>query len=66
VERDSISLLGTWVLGSVLPGLPQRRLQTLIAALHCSYTQLLPEWLQHMAVEAIQKETEELKWALHR
>jgi len=44
----------------------QRRLQTLIAALHCSYPQLLPGWLQHMAVEAIQKEAEELKWALHR
>jgi hypothetical protein len=44
----------------------QRRLQTLIAALHCSYPQLLPAWLQSMSTEAIQKEAEELKWALHR
>jgi hypothetical protein len=44
----------------------QRRLQTLIAALHCSYPQLLPEWLQGMSTEAIQKEAEALKWALHR
>ena len=27
----------------------QRRLQTLIAALHCSYPQLLPEWLRSMS-----------------
>ena len=44
----------------------QRRLQTLIAALHCSYPQLLPTWLRSMRTEAIQKEAEELKWALHR
>jgi ATPase family associated with various cellular activities (AAA) len=44
----------------------QRRLQTLIAALHCSYPQLLPEWLRHMEAAAIQKEAEELKWLLHR
>jgi ATPase family associated with various cellular activities (AAA) len=44
----------------------QRRLQTLIAALHCSYPQLLPKWLRSMRIEAIQKEAEELKWALGR
>jgi ATPase family associated with various cellular activities (AAA) len=44
----------------------QRRLQTLIAALHCSYPQLLPEWLRSMSTEAIQKEAEALKWALHQ
>jgi SpoVK/Ycf46/Vps4 family AAA+-type ATPase len=44
----------------------QRRLQTLIAALHCSYPQLLPEWLRSMRTDAIQKEAEELKWTLHR
>jgi hypothetical protein len=44
----------------------QRRLQTLIAALHCSYPQLLSEWLRSMRTEAIQKEVEELKWTLHR
>jgi SpoVK/Ycf46/Vps4 family AAA+-type ATPase len=44
----------------------QRRLQTLIAALHCSYPQLLPEWLRSMRTEAIQKEAEELRWTLGR
>jgi SpoVK/Ycf46/Vps4 family AAA+-type ATPase len=44
----------------------QRRLQTLIAALHCSYPQLLPECLRTMSADAIQKEAEALKWALHR
>jgi SpoVK/Ycf46/Vps4 family AAA+-type ATPase len=44
----------------------QRRLQTLIAALHCSYPQLLPEWLRTMSADAIQQEAEGLKWALHR
>jgi hypothetical protein len=40
--------------------------QTLIAALHCFYLQLLPKWLRSMTTEAVQKEAEELKWALHR
>jgi hypothetical protein len=40
--------------------------QTLIAALHCFYPQLLPKWLRSMTTEAVQKEAEELKWALHR
>jgi ATPase family associated with various cellular activities (AAA) len=44
----------------------QRRLQTLIAALHCSYPQLLPTWLHRLDTEAIQREVEGLKWALHR
>jgi SpoVK/Ycf46/Vps4 family AAA+-type ATPase len=44
----------------------QRRLQTLIAALHCSYSQLLPLWLRNMEGEAIQKEVEQLKWMLQR
>jgi len=30
--------------------------QTLIAALHCFYPQLLPEWLRSMTTEAVQKE----------
>src|SRR5262245_35044490 len=44
----------------------QRRLQTLIAALHCSYPQLLPLWLRNMEGETIQKEVEQLKWMLQR
>ncbi|HEX9870894.1 MAG TPA: hypothetical protein VGC99_20330 [Candidatus Tectomicrobia bacterium] len=52
--------------GRSCPIVQQRRLQTLIAALHCSYPQLLPGWLRSMSTEAIQKESEELKWALHR
>ena len=44
----------------------QRRLQTLIAALHCSYPQLLPLWLRNMEGKAIQKEVEQLKGMLQR
>jgi hypothetical protein len=35
--------------------------QTLVAALHCSWPQLLSEWLRSTRTEAIQKEAEELK-----
>ena len=41
-------------------------MQMLISALHCLYPQLLPECLRSMNTEAVQKEAEELKWALHR
>jgi hypothetical protein len=44
----------------------QRRLQTLIASLHCSYPQLLPLGLRAVASETIQKEVEQLKWMLQR
>jgi hypothetical protein len=62
--KPVLAVLQIWQASTAI--VQQRRLQTLIAALHCSYPQLLPEWLQHMAAEAIQKEAEELKWALHR
>jgi len=62
--KPVLEVLQIWQASTAI--VQQRRLQTLLAALHCSYPQLLPEWLRHMAVEAIQKETEELKWALHR
>jgi ATPase family associated with various cellular activities (AAA) len=42
----------------------QRRLQTLIAALHCSYPKLLPKWLREAAPEAIQAEIDALKVTL--
>ena len=42
----------------------QRRLQTLIAAQHCSYPKLLPSWLAALAPEALQAEIELLKRAL--
>jgi hypothetical protein len=44
----------------------QRRFQSLIAAQHCTYPQLLPERIAAMEPAAIQKEVEQLKWALHR
>jgi hypothetical protein len=59
-----LAVLQIWQASTAI--VQQRRLQTLIAALHCSYPQLLPEWLQHLTAEAIQKEAEELKWVLHR
>jgi AAA+ superfamily predicted ATPase len=42
----------------------QRRLQTLIASQHCSYPQLLPDWLKNADPEAVQREIEGLKVAL--
>lgn len=41
--------------------LRQRRLQTLIAAQHCSYPELLPDSLREVTPELIQRETEFLK-----
>jgi hypothetical protein len=62
--KPVLAVLQIWQASTAI--VQQRRLQTLIAALHCSYPQLLPEWLQHMTAEAIQKEAEGLKRALHR
>jgi len=63
-RKSVIEVLQIWQASTAI--VQQRRLQTLIAALHCSYPQLLPEWLRSMSAEAIQKEAEALKWALHR
>jgi hypothetical protein len=62
--KPVLEVLQIWQASTAI--VQQRRLQTLLAALHCSYPQLLPEWLQPMTAEAIQKEAEALKWALHR
>jgi hypothetical protein len=62
--KPVLEVLQNWQASTAI--VQQRRLQMLIAALHCSYPHLLPEWLQNMSTEAIQKEAEELKWALHR
>ncbi len=62
--KSVLEVLQIWQASTAI--VQQRRLQTLIAALHCSYPQLLPECLRTMSAEAIQKEAEELKWALHR
>ncbi|HSF31625.1 MAG TPA: ATP-binding protein [Candidatus Tectomicrobia bacterium] len=63
-RKPVLEVLQIWQASAAI--VQQRRLQTLIAALHCSYPQLIPEWLRNMDPEAIQKEAEELKWALHR
>jgi hypothetical protein len=62
--KSVLEVLQIWQASTAI--MQQRRLQTLIAALHCSYPQLLPAWLRNTRTEAIQKEAEELKWALHR
>jgi hypothetical protein len=62
--KSVLEVLQIWQASTAI--VQQRRLQTLIAALHCSYPQLLPVWLRSMRTDAIQKEAEELKWALHR
>jgi ATPase family associated with various cellular activities (AAA) len=63
-DKPVLEVLQNWQASTAI--VQQRRLQMLIAALHCSYPHLLPEWLRNMSAEAIQKEAEELKWALHR
>ncbi len=63
-EKSVLAVLQIWQASTAI--VQQRRLQTLIAALHCSYPQLLPECLQTMSAEAIQKAAAELKWTLHR
>ena len=62
--KSVLEVLQIWQASTAI--VQQRRLQTLIAALHCSYPQLLPEWLRSLRTEAIQKEAEALKWALHQ
>jgi hypothetical protein len=62
--KSVLEVLQIWQASTAI--VQQRRLQTLIAALHCSYPQLLPAWLRSMTTESIQKEAEELKWTLHR
>jgi hypothetical protein len=62
--KPVLEVLQIWQASTAI--VQQRRLQTLIAALHCSYPQLLPEWLRTMSADAIQKEAEALTWALHR
>jgi hypothetical protein len=63
-DKSVLEVLQIWQASTAI--VQQRRLQTLIAALHCSYPQLLPGWLRSMTTEAIQKEAEALKWALHQ
>jgi len=63
-SKPVLEVLQIWQASTAI--VQQRRLQTLIAALHCSYPQLLPEWLRNTSAEAIQKEAQELQWALHR
>jgi hypothetical protein len=62
--KPVLEVLQIWQASTAI--VQQRRLQTLIAALHCSYPQLVPAWLHSLSPEAIQKEAEALKWALHR
>jgi hypothetical protein len=62
--KPVLEVLHIWQASTAI--VQQRRLQTLIAALPCSYPQLLPAWLRHMSSEAIQQEVEGLHWGLHR
>lgn len=44
----------------------QRLFQSLIAAQHCSYPQLLPEALRSMGIDEIRSQIEKLRWAVQR
>lgn len=63
-SKPVLEVLQIWQASTAI--VQQRRLQTLIAALHCSYPQLLPEGLRNMRAEALQQEVEALQWSLQR
>jgi len=67
-KRDSsvavLEVLSRWRAGMSIQ--KERMLQELIASLHCSYPELLPEHLQKLASVEISKKVEELKWELKR
>ncbi len=44
----------------------ERELQTLIAALHCSYPRLLPQRIKDMSEKEIVERVEKIKWMLQR
>jgi hypothetical protein len=60
--KPVLDVLQVWQASTAI--VRQRRLQTLIAAQHCSYPQLLPAWLRALDADAIQREIEGLKVAL--
>lgn len=62
--KPVLEVLDLWQASTAI--VQQRRLQTLIAALHCSYPQLLPAWLRNLEAAAIHQEIETLQWAVHR
>lgn len=59
--RPVLEVLELWQASTAI--VQQRRLQTLIAALHCSYPQLLPAWLRTLDAAAIQQEIGALQWS---
>lgn len=61
-EKGVLDVLQIWQASTSI--VQQRRLQTLIAAQHCSYPQLLPPWLRAMEPAAVHGEIEQLKLEL--
>jgi len=61
-DKRVLDVLQIWQASTSI--VQQRRLQTLIAAQHCSYPQLLPSWLRVMDPAAVHREVEQLKLEL--
>jgi hypothetical protein len=59
---DVLSVLARWQASRSISG--NRRLQSLIAAQHCSYPNLLPKWLSDMSQDQIEAEIERLRYSL--
>ena len=60
--KPVLDVLDVWQASAAI--VQQRRLQTLIAAQHCSYPQLLPPWLRAMDPADVQREIDRLKLEL--
>lgn len=59
-----LQVLAQWRAGKSI--VTNRTFQTLIAALHCCYPELLPAKLRAMDTDVIEAEVEKLKWILRR
>ncbi len=64
-KRNPVAeVLNVWQASSSI--VAQRRFQSLIAAQHCSYPQLTPDWIKRLGPEAVQAEVERLRWSLQK
>ena len=63
-EVQAVEILEGWQASRSIER--ERELQTLIAALHCSYPRLLPQRIQEMSEKDIVERVEKIKWMLQR
>ncbi len=63
-RKPVAEVLNVWQASSSI--VAQRRFQSLLAAQHCSYPQLTPDWIKRLGPEEIQAEVEKLRWSLQK